>query len=229
MKITGKYIKVFDADRQCYIFEHDKVWLDANGFSNLNSITEYEDGNYVIHHKNGNKSDNRIENLQLVTRAEHASLHAQFRPDDYGKKISSKLIGIPKSAETRRKMSDAQKSNPSRSMLGKHHSEKSRKQIAESNRVVWQNKSQEEKDRLRELNRQKHLGKPAHNKGVPCPTKQKEHLSTLWKQRYADGYISPSKGRIFVTNGVENHQILLEELDMYLSKGFVRGLTRRVK
>lgn len=30
----------------------------------------------VIHHKNGNGKDNRIENLQLMTISEHSSLHA---------------------------------------------------------------------------------------------------------------------------------------------------------
>ena len=31
----------------------------------------------VTHHKNGNKSDNRVENLEIMSRSEHAKLHAR--------------------------------------------------------------------------------------------------------------------------------------------------------
>jgi len=48
------------------IQKHRAVWIEHHG--------EIPEG-MVIHHINGNKKDNRIENLECLTRKEHAKRH----------------------------------------------------------------------------------------------------------------------------------------------------------
>ena len=47
-----------------YVREHREIWMQAN------NVKEIPEG-FVIHHKNGIKTDNRIENLQLMTKRWH--------------------------------------------------------------------------------------------------------------------------------------------------------------
>ena len=97
---------------------HRLMWEDFYG--------EIPEG-YVIHHKNGNKLDNCILNLQLMRYEDHASMHHK-----------NKVV----SEETRRKMSEiasrrmSGKNNP---MYGNRHSEESRKKMSESQkgRTPW--------------------------------------------------------------------------------------------
>lgn len=62
------YIGIRD-DKGYRILEHRYVWEKHNG-----KIPE----DYFIHHINGDKQDNRIENLMCVSRKEHGKIHANI-------------------------------------------------------------------------------------------------------------------------------------------------------
>lgn len=64
----GKYLRKLKNGKNCQL--HRLIWETYKG-----KIPE----GYVIHHINGNKYDNRIENLSCVTQKEHNLIHAKDR------------------------------------------------------------------------------------------------------------------------------------------------------
>lgn len=54
-----------------YCYEHHLIWWKNTG--------EVISNKYVIHHKNGNKCDNRFENLDKILLKDHVHLHRYIK------------------------------------------------------------------------------------------------------------------------------------------------------
>lgn len=61
------------ADPNGYAYEHLLVWAAAG--------RELPDPGQIIHHENEDKTDNRLSNLELISRVDHGILHASAVPD----------------------------------------------------------------------------------------------------------------------------------------------------
>lgn len=67
------------ADSNGYAYEHLLVWCAAGRVK--------PDKNQILHHRNENKTDNRLSNLELLTRGEHATEHNRMVSDSVVREI----------------------------------------------------------------------------------------------------------------------------------------------
>lgn len=72
------------ADSEGFAYEHIVVWCAAG---NRSPTKEQH-----LHHKNGDKADNRISNLALVERAEHSRQHAAIQPRLRGRFVRAEMM-----------------------------------------------------------------------------------------------------------------------------------------
>lgn len=88
-----KYIFKIDhpyANDGKYVAEHRLIMEEKMG--------RYLEPNEIVHHINGNKSDNRVENLVVISRQEHGRIHNTGKPCSEATrlKISQNTIGKKK-------------------------------------------------------------------------------------------------------------------------------------
>lgn len=62
------------SDPNGYAYEHLVVWCAAG--------RKRPERGEILHHKNGDKTDNRLENLELLTKEQHAKEHHLMIPDN---------------------------------------------------------------------------------------------------------------------------------------------------
>ena len=110
-----------------YVGRHVRLSHDVWNFYNSNNKIIKGDGN-VIHHINGNKQDDNIENLKKLTFGEHSTLHNKERI------ISDETKYKMDSANRGKTFTKERKENMSKAHLGKHHSEITKLKMSVSRR-----------------------------------------------------------------------------------------------
>lgn len=84
-KLDGRYFYFYwEGNKKRYLYRYQLVWILAHG-----KIPE----GHSIHHKNGDPSDDRLENLELLTLREHSSHHSSMQPKKKRKEFHCKTCG----------------------------------------------------------------------------------------------------------------------------------------
>lgn len=97
---------------------HQKVWFDHHGW-----LPDWKGKREVIHHKDGDHSNNCIDNLEVITQSEHVRLH-------------NPRLGVKATEEERAKLSAAKLGNKNR--LGVKHTEEGKAKIAAGVKKNWE-------------------------------------------------------------------------------------------
>lgn len=93
--------------------------------------------NWIIHHLDGNPSNNCLLNLYAMPKREHIRLHHKGKTVNSAvrQKISESHKGVPLSEETKQKISEANKGK-NHYMYGKTHSEETKIKMSKSRNIT---------------------------------------------------------------------------------------------
>jgi hypothetical protein len=158
-----------------YKQNYRKIWMDHFGEIPIDS-----DGRtYDIHHIDGNKNNNQIQNLIAVSIKEHFDIHHKQGDFEACKAISLRMQnfnfkGYSQSEKTKRKISEAKK--------GKPCSEEHKRKLSDAHKGKILSK--ETKQKMSDFRR----GKPSGNKGKNHSEEHKRKMSERMKgNQYSTG------------------------------------------
>lgn len=134
-------------------------------WDNYNSNNPWKKG-YVVHHKDGDKLNDHISNLELLLNGQHSSLHGKTRPvtKEFREKLRLANLGKHHSEESKRKISLVQK--------GKIVSEETKEKCRLSN--IGQKRTNETKEKMRLAQLGKHLSEETKRK-ISLKNKGRKH------------------------------------------------------